>query len=288
MNGVSTGAVSAASVAVAVAITLLVWSLFDIGSNGLARYRQLFTERTNLGLRELFLFIDPTRLYLVNLALMLLAAPLAWILSGSLLPALGIAAVSGLGPRQLLRWLRRRRLDKMEQQLPDALLMLAGGIKAGVSLTQAISQLALESRPPMSQEFDLLLREQRLGVSLDEALSNLNTRLPLQSVTLAVAAMRIASETGGQLAETLERASQTLRNKLAMEGKIRALTSQGKLQAWVVGALPLFLMFVLDKMEPVAMGLLFSTPLGWGTLVAVAILEIFGVIIIRKIVDIDV
>ena len=134
----------------------------------------------------------------------------------------------------------------------------------------------------------MVLREQRLGVALDEALENLNERVPLQSVTLTVSAMRIAAETGGQLAETLERASQTLRSKLAMEGKIRALTSQGKLQAIVVGALPLFLMYVLNKMEPEAMNLLFTTRMGYATLAVIALLEFFGVLIIRKIVDIDV
>ena len=166
--------------------------------------------------------------------------------------------------------------------------MLAGGLKAGVSLSQAVQQLVLESRPPISQEFELVLREQRLGVSMDEALEGVNRRVPLQSMTLTVSAMRIASETGGQLAETLERAAQTLRQKLAMEGKIRALTSQGKLQAWVVGALPLFLMLVLNQMEPAAMNLMFTTRAGWATLVVIGLLEFFGVLVIRKIVDIDV
>ena len=100
--------------------------------------------------------------------------------------------------------------------------------------------------------------------------------------------MRIAAETGGQLAETLERASQTLRAKLAMEGKIRALTSQGKLQAIVVGALPLVLMYALNKLEPQAMNLMFTTSAGYATLVVIFLLELFGVIIIRKIVAIDV
>ncbi len=133
-----------------------------------------------------------------------------------------------------------------------------------------------------------MLREQRLGVSLDEALENLNRRVPLQSITLATSAMRIAAETGGQLAETLERASQTLRGKLAMEGKIRALTSQGKLQAIVVGVLPVLLLFVLNKMEPQAMNLMFTSRPGWATLAVIGLLECFGVFFIRKIVDIDV
>ena len=276
------------TVAVAIAIALLTWSLFDIGTNGLSRYRQLFTERTNVNLRELFLFVEPERLFMLNLSVMLLVGVAAWMLTGSLFLAVLGLVLTALVPQLLLRYLRRRRLDAMELQLPDTLLMLAGGMKAGVSLTQAIQQLVHESRPPVSQEFDMVLREQRLGVALDAALENLNQRVPLQSVTLTVSAMRIAAETGGQLAETLERASQTLRTKLAMEGKIRALTSQGKLQAIVVGALPLFLMYVLNKMEPEAMNLMFTTQTGYATLAVIALLEIFGVLIIRKIVDIDV
>lgn len=225
---------------------------------------------------------------MLNLAAMLLVGVAAAVLTNSITLGLAASVVTAFVPRFILSWLRRRRMDKLEQQLPDALMMLAGGMRAGVSLTQAVQQLVIESQPPIAQEFDLVLREQRLGVPLDQALDNLDARVPLQSVTLTVSAMRIAGETGGQLAETLERAAQTLRNKLAMEGKIRALTSQGKLQAWVVGALPLFLIFVLMKMEPQAMGLMFTTPIGWATLAVVALLEFFGVLLIRKIVAIDV
>jgi tight adherence protein B len=280
--------ISAVAAAVALAVGLLVWAVMDIGTNGLARYREVFTERANFSLRELFLFVEPGKLFLLNFGLMLLAGALAFVLSASLSVALACTVVASLLPRMALRMLKKRRLASLEQQLPDALLTLAGGMKAGVSLTQAIAQMVIESRPPISQEFDLVLREQRLGVALDQALDNLNQRVALQSVTLAVSAMRIATETGGQLAETLERAAQTLRSKLAMEGKIIALTSQGKLQAWVVGALPMFLIFVLDKMEPDAMHLMYTTRMGWATLVVIALLEFFGVLIIRKIVDIDV
>jgi tight adherence protein B len=276
------------AIIVALAMMMLVWSVFSIATSGLERYRRLFTERASIGLRELFLFVDPGRLFVLNLALIVLLTTLTWVLTRNPVPAVIVAAVLAFGPRFVLRWLRRRRMEKLEQQLPDALQMLAGGLKAGVSLSQAIQQLVIEARPPISQEFDLVLREQRLGVSMDDALEGLHRRVPLQSMTLTVSAMRIASETGGQLAETLERAAQTLRQKLAMEGKIRALTSQGKLQAWVVGALPLFLMFVLNKMEPVAMNLMFTTRVGWATLVVIGLFLFFGVVVIRKIVDIDV
>lgn len=277
-----------ASLAVAVAVTLLAWSVIDIGVNGLARYRRLFTERTHVSLRELFLFVDPKRLFVLNLAFMLLVGVIGALVTQSAVVAVVLALIAGALPKFVLAKLRQRRFDKLEQQLPDALLMLAGGLKAGMGLSQTIVQLVREAQAPVSQEFDLVLREQRLGVSLDDALDSLQQRAPLQSVTLSVSAMRIASETGGQLAETLERASQTLRQKLAMEAKIRALTSQGKLQAWVVGALPILLIVVLNKMEPAAMQLMFTTRAGWATLACIGLMEFFGVLIIRKIVDIDV
>ncbi|HJV74256.1 MAG TPA: type II secretion system F family protein, partial [Noviherbaspirillum sp.] len=179
-------------------------------------------------------------------------------------------------------------LKKFEEQLPDALMMLAGGLRAGVSLPTAIQQLVAESEPPLSQEFTLMMREQRLGVTLEDSLGHLARRIPTQTVILVVSAMRIANETGGSLAETLERTSATIRSKFQIEGKIDALTAQGKLQAWVVGSLPLGLMAVLNKMEPVAMGMLWHTPVGWATLGVIAFLEIMGIWLIRRIIAIDV
>ncbi|CAN5377872.1 type II secretion system F family protein [soil metagenome] len=276
------------SAAVAIALALGAWAAVDIGTVGFARYRASFTERTRFDLREMFLFVDPSRLFALNLAAMLLGALLAWLVSGNAVLAAALALGIAFVPRAALRWMRARRAWALEQQLPDALLMLAGGLKAGVSLPVALAQLVREGKPPLSQEFDLVLREQRLGIAVDESLDNLHRRVPDASMTLAVSAMRIATETGGGLAEALERVSATLRAKLAMEGKIRALTSQGKLQAWVVGSLPMFLLLVLMRMEPRDMGLMFSTRMGWATLAVIGLLEFFGIWIIRKIVDIDV
>ena len=276
------------SLAVAAAVALLVWSLTDLGSKLLAAYRARFTRETHHSLRDLFLFADPARLYALNLALMLLAAMAVWLTTDSLVLALAMALLLAFAPRLAFGHLRRRRIERIEQQLPDALLMIAGGAKAGLSLASAVRQVSAELAPPLAQEFRLMQHEQRLGVSLDDALENLAHRVPVQPVKLMVSAMRIAAETGGGLAETLERTAATLRAQHAMELKIRALTAQGKLQAWVVGLLPVFLLWVLSHMEPEAMALLWTTQIGWGVLAAVAIMECFGVMLIRKIVAIDV
>lgn len=280
--------VIAFSLAVAAAVSLLVWAMSDLGSRWLAAYRTRFTRDTHFSMRELFLFADPSRLYALNLGFMLLAAVAAWLLTHSLGVAVVVAVLLALMPRLIFKWLRNRRVENIEQQLPDALLMISGAAKAGLSLAAAVRQVSAELAPPLSQEFQLMQQEQRLGVSLNDSLENLSHRVPVPSVNLMVSAMRIAAETGGGLAETLERTATTLRSQHAMELKIRALTAQGKLQAWVVGLLPVFLLWVLTKMEPDAMALLWTTQIGWGVIVAVLIMEFFGIWIIRRIVAIDV
>lgn len=272
----------------ALSATLLAWLAIDIGSATLRRYRAGFTERASFQAAEFFLFIDPRKLFAANLAVMVLGGMLVWLASGSALLALPTFLALGLLPRLLYRHMRKRRLRQFEEQLPDALMVLSGGLRAGIGLSSALAQLVAESRPPLSQEFSLMLREQRLGVPLEQALHHLSLRVPTQSTVLITSAMRIASETGGGLAETMERTAATVRSRLQMEAKIGSLTAQGKLQAWVVGALPLLLMLILDKMEPQAMAMLWHTRLGWATLAVIAGFECMGIYVIRKIVAIDV
>lgn len=276
------------TVVVALSATLLAWFAVDLGTVTLAKYRAQFTEKAKFQAQEFFLFIDPKKLFMANLAAMALGAILVWTLTGSVILATPAFFALVMLPRLLYAWLRKRRLRKFEEQLPDALMMLSGGLRAGASLTSAVQQLVAEAQNPLAQEFSLVLREQRLGVTMEQSLNNLARRVPTQTTTLVVSAMRIASETGGGLAETLERTSNTIRSRLQMEGKIDALTAQGKLQAWVVGSLPILLMLILNKMEPEAMGMLWHTRLGWATLVVLVFLEFMGVYLIRKITSIDV
>jgi len=133
-----------------------------------------------------------------------------------------------------------------------------------------------------------VLREQRLGLPLEESLRGMSERLNLEDVNLFVSALTIAKEVGGNLSEILERLASTLRSKAVMEGKIKALTSQGKLQGIVVGLLPIFLAGVLYAMDPVAMTPMFVTYYGWGTMAVIAVLLLLGGVFIRKIVSIDV
>ncbi len=273
---------------VALSAGLLAWFAIDVGTVTLARYRANFTERAKFQIDEFFLFIDPAKLFVANIAAMALGALIAWVITGKALIAMPVFLALALVPRLVYAWMRKRRLKKFEEQLPDALMMLSGDLRAGLSLSSAFQQVVAEAQAPLAQEFALLLREQRLGVTLEQSLNNLSRRVPTQTTTLVTSTMRIATETGGGLAETLEHTSQAIRNRLQMEGKIAALTAQGKLQAWVVGLLPMVLMAILNRMEPEAMGLLWNTRIGWATLTVIAVLEFMGVYLIRRIVAIDV
>ena len=282
------GTLSLVTVIIAISATLVAWFVIDLGTVTMAKYRASFTERAHFQAQEFFFFIDPRKLFVANLAVMVLGGIAVWSVTGAAIIAIPAFFMLGLLPRWLYALLRQRRLDHFEQQLPDALMMIAGALRAGLGLSSALAQLVAETGPPISQEFGLMLREQRLGVTLEQSLGNLNRRIPSASTTLVVSAMRIAAETGGGLAETLERTAHTVRSRLQLEGKIRALTSQGKLQAWVVGGLPLLLMAVLNKMEPEAMSRLWHTREGWATLVVIGLLEVLGVYVIRRIIAIDV
>jgi tight adherence protein B len=283
-----TAVIAGISVVIALAAGMLTWLAIDVGTGSMKRYRSSFTERTRFQVREFFLFIDPRQLFVLNMAGIVLGALLTWLFTDSALLALAMAVALTFAPRVLYARLRARRLRQFEEQLPDALMMLAGGMRAGAGFSSALTQLVQEAPAPLGQEFSLMLREQRIGVTLEQSLNNLAHRMPTQTTILVVSAMRIAAETGGGLAETLERTAGTIRSRLQMEGKIRALTAQGKLQAWVVGLLPVGLALVLGKMEPAAMDMLWHTRVGWAVLAVLAVLEALGVYVIRKIIAIDV
>lgn len=191
-------------------------------------------------------------------------------------------------PFLLIKRFKKIQVEKMEQQLPDALMLISGGLKSGASLSTALFQLTNECLPPLKNEIALIIKEQKVGLPLNDALFNFQQRMPINAVILMTTSIRIALETGGELAETLTKAAETLRQINQSEGKIKALTAQGKMQAWVVGLMPIALILVLSQMEPEAMDKLWSTPAGWIALAGIAIFELMGMIVIKKIVNIDV
>jgi len=267
---------------------IVVWALIQVARDLLAKQKETIEVQAKAGLEDMFIFVDPARLFYFNIAALFIIPGILWGVSGNPVLVVGAAAIIIILPRLAVSWLRKRRSKDFEKQLPDALLMVSGAMRAGASLTVAMEGMVKEQRPPLSQEFELMLREQRLGVDFDTALRNMEARLPMPDFVMVVSGMRISREVGGNLADILETLADTLRRKHQMEGKIEALTAQGKMQGIVMTGLPLFLMLILTKMEPEAMAPLYDTWYGWATLAVVAVLLSIGYLAIRKITTIDV
>jgi tight adherence protein B len=262
--------------------------LLHAATAGCGAYHRRFTTVARNRLEEAFVFIDPNRVFLLSIVGTLVVPPLLWWLTGSHLLPIFTAVLAIAMPRISFSVMNKRRRKKIVLQLPDVLLMLGSSLRAGTSLQIALDLAIRETPAPLSQELGVVVQEQRLGVALEDALETMATRLKLEEIELVVTAMTIAREVGGNLAETLDRLAHTLRAKATMEGKIRSLTSQGKLQGLIVGSLPLFLMLVLSRMQHDAMAPLFKPWLGWAVLAVIGILEVIGFLMIKKIVTIDV
>lgn len=255
---------------------------------GLNLYRARFTDNARSKLEEAYIFLDPSKLFVLTIAGVLVLPPLVWFLTGNAFFAVVAAVLVIAMPRIAFAVINKRRRAQIVQQLPDVLLMLGSSLRAGTSLQIALDMAIRETPAPLSQELGVVVREQRLGLALEDSLETLAARLKLAEVELVVAAMTIARDVGGNLAETFDRLASTLRAKAQMEGKIRSLTSQGKLQGLVVGMLPIFLMMVLSYLQPAEMHPLFHSLLGWGVLAVIGILLFVGFVMIKKIVTIDV
>lgn len=281
---------SAAFVAMSIAALVAGSAYFMIRTvlTASAEYRRHFETTANVNLQEMFLFIEPSRLFAVHAVFLLCAFFVVLLLGGSAILAVLTVAVLGASPPLMYWWLRLRRRQRAVQQLPDALLSIATNLRSGLSLNQSLETTIAYESPPLGQELGLVLRELRLGVSFAEAIDNFYQRLPEVEVQLVVSAMKVSREIGGNLSETLERISDTLRKRLQMEGKIRSLTAQGKLQGIVMVSLPVFLVVMLSQMQPAAMYYLFHAWYGWATVAVIVVMELIGYHFIYKIVNIDV
>ncbi|MGE0310608.1 MAG: type II secretion system F family protein [Lautropia sp.] len=278
-------------VAAACVLVAIAFALHAVVGGGVVaghRYRARFTGRVGRRLNDMLLFVDPARLFTVNLLAVALVLALVWFLTGSVLLAAGAVLALAAVPNWLLAHLGRRRRLRFCEQLPDVLMLVAGALRAGASLTLALRQMAIEIAAPAGQEFDLMLREQRLGSSLEQALGGLERRMGSDELRLFTAAIRIAGESGGNLAETLERLADAIRKRLEIEAKIKALTAQGRLQGWVMALLPIIVGAALFAIEPEAMEPLLVTWQGWTVVFIVLCLELAGLAMIRRIMDIDV
>lgn len=209
----------------------------------------------------------------------------------------GLAAIFGLFiPRIYLSAAARRRIRAFENQLSDTLNLWVNALRSGYSVLQAMEAIATELPPPVSVEFERVVQEVRLGLSVPQALANMLRRVPSDDLDLVITAVNIQREVGGNLAEVLDTISFTIRERVRIKGEIRTLTAQGRLSGWIISLLPIGLALILMMINPGYMGqlfaneepMLFSIPCGWIVIGVGLVMMVIGILIIQKIVDIEV
>jgi tight adherence protein B len=268
--------------------TLLMMAGMLRGQRFMADYQTAFTETASIGLADMFSFADPVKLFYINIAAVIIIPLFVLMLFNDWKLAFVVFILLFFIPNIIYKTARKRRFNKFEQQLPDGLGMISGSMRAGASLNIALESLVKEQQPPLAQEFQLFLREQRIGVDFEDSLMHMEKRVPLPDLGMVISALRISREVGGNLAEVLEALADTLRRKHTMEGKIESLTAQGKLQGVVMTGLPILLGVLLNFLEPEAMEKLWTTPVGWIVLGIVVFMLGLGYFMISKITSIDV
>jgi tight adherence protein B len=261
--------------------------IFTVLAKAYEQYQERYVAKSMNDLSDMFLFIDPRQMLVLNVASMCLLGILSYIIFNPIL-CIGSTIFGFFLPMLMVKHYRKRRIKKFNVQLVDALQAMANAFKAGLTFPQAIEHVSREAQAPLSQEFGLFVKEVKLGVPLEEGLVNMAKRVGSDDLELVVVSTNIARQLGGNMAEMFETISTVIRERFRLEGKIDALTSQGKLQGWIVAAMPAVLGMVLNSMRPDLMEPMMNHLFGYILVTVIAIMEVLGVLIIRRIVNIDI
>jgi len=181
-----------------------------------------------------------------------------------------------------------KRRKAFNSQLGDALILIANSLRTGYSFMQASDMVAQEMRPPISSEFARAVKEMNLGVTIEEALANLGKRINSEDLDLVLTAVLIQRQVGGNLSEVLDNIARTIRERVRIRGEIRTLTAQGRISGVIVSLLPIVLGLIIYLLNPEYVKLLFVHPFGKILLGVAGLGQVIGILVIRRIVDIEV
>lgn len=203
-------------------------------------------------------------------------------------PIVLLAAVFAFIPYGYLLYKKNVRLKKFTEQFPDTLDMMARSLRAGHSFTSALQVVAEEMPEPVAKVFKIAYDEQSFGLSLPESLANMTERINSLDLAFFVTAVNIQRETGGNLAEILEKLGVTIRERFKILGQLRIYTAQGRLSGYILAVLPLALALILWVINPGYLSVLIKTDLGLYMIAAAVILQLIGFYVIRKIIAIQI
>lgn len=250
--------------------------------------RRGFLGSVERSLRVADVPVRPAELILAHLCACVLVPPAVFFLTGSPVKAALILGALVVGPPLVLRFIVARRRKRFAAQLPDALGSLAGALRAGRSLGQAMEALSRELRDPMGRELRKVVAEVRLGRTLQDALADAAARIASDDFKWAVLAMQIQAEVGGNLAELLDQVAGTMRERSRMKGEVKALTAEGRASALLLVFMVPALGLVMYLLNPEYMEPLFSTSTGKAMVGVSTVMIVGGYLWMSKMVKIDV
>jgi tight adherence protein B len=218
----------------------------------------------------------------------LVPAYLVYLRFNSLLASLLVGIALGGAPFFVVLHKRTKRLNKFQQGLPEALDLMVSAIRAGHSLVAAIGSASRECADPIGCEFKACFEEQNYGLEMKTALDNMINRVPLQDLRIVATAIIIQKESGGNLAEVLDKTSHVIRERFRLKRQVSVHTAQGRATGWVLTLLPVVLGVVFYFLNPTMMSVLWTNPMGIKMLWVSSIMIVIGGFVIRKIVNMDV
>ena len=199
-----------------------------------------------------------------------------------------VAVIGWKIPKPVMNFLVKLRIKKFETQIVDALGLLANGLRAGRGLQQSMSMVVEELPPPVSQEFNMILQQTKIGVPINEAFDNFCERVPTEDNNMFVSAINILRETGGNLAETFDTIIEIVRERVRLKQKISTYVAQGFQQAMIMFAMPFVMALFFGSSDPTFFDNLFGTTIGIVFVIIALVLDIIGLFVILKIINIKV
>lgn len=273
------------------------WVLAEWIMGMVENWKKRFLSQAETQLEDMFLAMPAARYLNLSLAAALGTGALVWLAvffmggggweAASILTFI-VAVSIMLFSRMLLKILSARRLDLFNDQLEESLMGMSNSLKAGFSIMQALDMVVKQGRNPISLEFRLMMQQVQLGMTLDDALRNTAKRVKSEDFTLVASAVSTARLTGGDLTGIFDRLAEMIRERLRIQRKVKTLTAMGRLQGWVLSAVPLLLFFALYLLDSGLIKGFFSSVLGILIFSTVLLLEFCGFLVIRKIVNIDI
>jgi tight adherence protein B len=272
-----------------VSVAFISTFLLSSGRSIFQSYQSRYLRSVSRTLETMFIFLNPKRVLNISMLMMCVVFAVTLVVSDlNVVVSIIMAFIGLLVPRLLLNYSIKKRRKQFEEQFVQGLEYLSSSTRAGLSLVQSVESLVVNSNPPLSQEFDLLLREYRIGIPLNEALQNLARRVDSEELNLMVFSTIITRELGGDISEIFDHLAEVIRSRHRVMDRIDTLTSQGRLQAMVCGAIPFFLYGILFLWQPEYLKPLFDSFAGRIGVYAVILFQIMVILIVRRMVNIKV